>query len=99
MQTAWNQAKTRIHKKIPHHRFMVWIDPLRLIKNRDDEIEFSKIVSNQSERDRRQNSAERSVGMKGQKTFTESVMPDSWTTGMQEFMKSLRNRTKPRHLG
>jgi chromosomal replication initiator protein len=38
MQSAWNQVKTQIHKKLPHHTFMVWIEPLELIDLRDDEV-------------------------------------------------------------
>ena len=38
MQGVWNQVKTQIHKKIPHHSFMVWIEPLKLIRSGDDEI-------------------------------------------------------------
>jgi chromosomal replication initiator protein len=38
MQSAWNQVKTQIHKKLPHHTFMVWIEPLELIDLREDEI-------------------------------------------------------------
>ncbi len=38
MQAVWNQAKTRIHQKIPHHSFMVWIEPLKWVGCRDDEI-------------------------------------------------------------
>ncbi|NVM22677.1 MAG: chromosomal replication initiator protein DnaA [Desulfobacterales bacterium] len=38
MPPIWNQAKTGIHKKIPHHSFMVWIEPLKWVERRDDEI-------------------------------------------------------------
>lgn len=38
MQSAWNQVKTLIHKKLPHHTFMVWIDPLEFIDIREDEF-------------------------------------------------------------
>ncbi len=38
MQSAWIQVKTQIHKKLPHHTFMVWIEPLELIGLRDDEV-------------------------------------------------------------
>jgi chromosomal replication initiator protein len=38
MQSAWNQVKTQIHKKLPHHTFMVWIEPLEFIDLRDDEV-------------------------------------------------------------
>ncbi|UCD87695.1 MAG: chromosomal replication initiator protein DnaA [Desulfobacterales bacterium] len=38
MKSAWNQVKTQIHKKLPHHTFMVWIEPLELIDLRDDEV-------------------------------------------------------------
>ncbi len=38
MQAVWNQVKTRIHKKIPHHSFTVWIEPLELVESRDDEL-------------------------------------------------------------
>jgi chromosomal replication initiator protein len=36
-ESCWNQAKACIHKKVPHHSFMVWIDPLKWIGPRDDE--------------------------------------------------------------
>lgn len=38
MQTVWNQVKTQIHKRIPHHSFMVWIEPLEWLDHRDDEV-------------------------------------------------------------
>ncbi len=38
MQSAWNDVKTRIHKKIPHHSFMVWIEPLEWVDHRDDNV-------------------------------------------------------------
>ena len=38
MQSAWNQVKSQIHKKIPHHSFMVWIEPLEWLDLRDDEV-------------------------------------------------------------
>ncbi|MBW1859199.1 MAG: chromosomal replication initiator protein DnaA [Deltaproteobacteria bacterium] len=38
MQSAWNQAKTKIHKKIPHHSFMVWIEPLEWLDHRDEKV-------------------------------------------------------------
>jgi chromosomal replication initiator protein len=38
MQSAWNQVKTLIHKKLPHHTFMVWIDPLEFVDIREDEF-------------------------------------------------------------
>jgi chromosomal replication initiator protein len=41
MQSAWNQVKTQIHKKLPHHTFMVWIEPLELIDLREDEVVLS----------------------------------------------------------
>lgn len=41
MQSAWSQVKTLIHKKLPHHTFMVWIEPLDLIDFREDEVVLS----------------------------------------------------------
>ncbi|MBW2331537.1 MAG: hypothetical protein JRF30_11620, partial [Deltaproteobacteria bacterium] len=38
MQSAWDQVKTQIHKKMSHHAFMVWIEPLRCKDRRDDEV-------------------------------------------------------------
>lgn len=38
MQSAWNQVKTEIHKKIPHHSFMVWIEPLEWLDHRDEKV-------------------------------------------------------------
>lgn len=38
MQSIWNQVKTQIHMKIPHHSFMVWIEPLEWLGRRDDEV-------------------------------------------------------------
>jgi chromosomal replication initiator protein len=38
MQTSWNQVKTQIHKKMPHHAFMVWIEPLACLDCGDDEV-------------------------------------------------------------
>jgi len=38
VQSVWNQVKTQIHKKIPHHSFMVWIEPLEWLAHRDDEV-------------------------------------------------------------
>ena len=38
MQSAWNQVKTLIHKKLPHHTFMVWIEPLEFIDLREDGV-------------------------------------------------------------
>lgn len=38
MPSAWNQVKTQIHKKIPHHSFMVWIEPLEWRGVRDHEV-------------------------------------------------------------
>lgn len=38
MQSAWNQVKTQIHKQMPHHAFMVWIEPLAYLDCRDDEV-------------------------------------------------------------
>ncbi len=38
MESVWNQVKTKIHKKIPHHSFMVWIEPLNWLDHRDDEV-------------------------------------------------------------
>ncbi len=38
MESVWNQIKTQIHKKMPHHSFMVWIEPLEWIEHRDNEV-------------------------------------------------------------
>jgi chromosomal replication initiator protein len=38
VQAVWNQAKTLLHKRIPHHNFMLWIEPLNLIRRGEDEI-------------------------------------------------------------
>jgi chromosomal replication initiator protein len=38
MQPVWNQVKTQIHKKIPHHSFMVWIEPLEWLDRQGDEV-------------------------------------------------------------
>lgn len=38
MQSVWNQVKTQIHKKMPHHSFMVWIEPLEWLGHRDNEV-------------------------------------------------------------
>jgi len=38
MQSAWNRVKTQIHKKLPHHTFMVWIEPLKWLDHRGDEV-------------------------------------------------------------
>jgi chromosomal replication initiator protein len=35
MRSVWNQVKTQIHKKLPHHTFMVWIEPLDWLDQRD----------------------------------------------------------------
>lgn len=37
MPSAWNQVKTQIHKQIPHHSFMVWIEPLKWLGLNDSE--------------------------------------------------------------
>ena len=36
-ESCWNQAKACIHKKVPHHSFMVWIEPLKWVGPRDDQ--------------------------------------------------------------
>jgi len=41
MQAAWSQAKARIHKKMPHHNFAVWIEPLKLAGCKDNQIVLS----------------------------------------------------------
>ncbi len=38
MQTAWDQAKTCIHKKVPHHNFMLWVEPLKYLGHGDEEV-------------------------------------------------------------
>jgi chromosomal replication initiator protein len=38
MPSAWNQVKTQIHKQIPHHSFMVWIEPLEWMGLQDNEV-------------------------------------------------------------
>lgn len=38
IQAAWNQAKTAIHKKVPHHNFMLWVEPLECVTQGDEEI-------------------------------------------------------------
>ncbi|MBW1895472.1 MAG: chromosomal replication initiator protein DnaA, partial [Deltaproteobacteria bacterium] len=38
MPSAWNQVKTQIHKQIPHHSFMVWIEPLEWLGLRDSDV-------------------------------------------------------------
>jgi chromosomal replication initiator protein len=38
MPSAWNQVKTQIHKQIPHHSFMVWIEPLEWLGLRENEV-------------------------------------------------------------
>jgi chromosomal replication initiator protein len=41
MQAAWNRAKTGIHKKVPHHNFMLWVEPLEYMAKQDEEIILS----------------------------------------------------------
>ncbi len=38
MEIAWDQAKTRIHQKMPHHSFMLWVEPLVCLSEGDGEI-------------------------------------------------------------
>ncbi|MCK4390452.1 MAG: chromosomal replication initiator protein DnaA [Desulfobacterales bacterium] len=38
MRSVWNQVKTEIHKKIPHHAFMVWVEALEWLEQRGDEV-------------------------------------------------------------
>ncbi len=38
MQSVWNQVKTQIHKKIPHHSYVNWIESIELLDHRGDEI-------------------------------------------------------------
>ena len=38
MQVVWSEAKTRIHQNMPHHSFMLWVEPLEYLTRRDDEI-------------------------------------------------------------
>jgi chromosomal replication initiator protein len=38
MPSAWDEVKTQIHKQIPHHSFMVWIEPLQWLEFRDGEV-------------------------------------------------------------
>jgi chromosomal replication initiator protein len=38
MEIAWDQAKTRIHEKMPHHSFMLWVEPLVCLSQGDGEI-------------------------------------------------------------
>ena len=38
VQTAWDQAKTRIHQKMPHHSFMLWVEPLVCVSQQDKGI-------------------------------------------------------------
>jgi chromosomal replication initiator protein len=38
MPSAWNQVKTQIHKQIPHHSFMVWIEPLEWLGLRENDV-------------------------------------------------------------
>lgn len=38
MQDAWNRAKTCIHQKIPDHNYTLWIEPLKYVSQRDEEI-------------------------------------------------------------
>ena len=33
---CWSQAKAHIHRKIPHHSFLVWIEPLMWVGHRED---------------------------------------------------------------
>jgi len=41
MQAAWNRAKTGIHKKVPHHNFMLWVEPLAYVAQREEEFVLS----------------------------------------------------------
>jgi chromosomal replication initiator protein len=38
LETTWDQAKTRIHEKMPHHSFMLWVEPLVCLSQQDKEI-------------------------------------------------------------
>ena len=38
MESVWTQIKTQIHKKMPHHSFMVWIEPLEWLEHRDNKV-------------------------------------------------------------
>jgi chromosomal replication initiator protein len=37
-KAAWDQAKTRIHEKMPHHSFMLWVEPLAYVAQQDQEV-------------------------------------------------------------
>ena len=38
MQELWDQAKSRIHEKMPNHSFRLWVEPLEYLAQRDEEI-------------------------------------------------------------
>ncbi len=38
MESVWNQVKSEIHKKMPHHSFMVWIESLEWLDRRGEEV-------------------------------------------------------------
>jgi len=38
VEAAWDRAKTRIHDKMPHHSYMLWVDPLVCVARRDEEV-------------------------------------------------------------
>jgi len=35
METVWDEAKTRIHERMPHHSFMLWVEPLECLSQHD----------------------------------------------------------------
>jgi chromosomal replication initiator protein len=40
-KTAWDEAKVRIHKKMPHHSYMLWVEPLAYLGGGDGEAILS----------------------------------------------------------